>query len=185
MFHWRDPPTYLDVLGIRLRDVLGDHVLGNVTLLASPEVWRLVKRVDDLEPIRVLLGELVPSFLEHWKTRADNQHLQVAYAIQRLTDVLLGNVCEHERPLGVVSGKLQRVSNHLVHGSDTTSTTDGETVSELVRLVDIFGDGALERQGLSGLEVIDVLRHLAVLRDEKEFSQICEMTLSIHLLRKP
>lgn len=54
--------------------------------------------------------------------------------------------------------------DHLVHGSDATSTADGETVGKLVGLVSVFGDGALERQGLSGLEVSDVLRHFTVLK---------------------
>lgn len=54
--------------------------------------------------------------------------------------------------------------DHLVHGSDTTSTTDGETVGKLVGLVSVFGDRTLEGQGLSGLEVSDVLRHFTVLR---------------------
>jgi hypothetical protein len=57
--------TDLDILGVVLGQVLLDHLLGDVTLLSPPEVRGLVKRVDDLEPVRVLLGELVPSFSQH------------------------------------------------------------------------------------------------------------------------
>jgi hypothetical protein len=70
-FDGRKIATYLDVPGVVLWQVLLNHLLGNVTLLSSPEVRRLVERVNDLEPVRVLLGELVPSFSQHWSQTKD------------------------------------------------------------------------------------------------------------------
>jgi hypothetical protein len=102
------------------------------------------------------------------------------------TDILLGHVGKDQGPLGLVLGQAQTVGDHLVHGGDTAScesrassgvslvvtlwptlprprltSSDCDTVGKLVRLVLVLYDGSLEGQGLTGLQVGNVLGHLS------------------------
>lgn len=64
------------------------------------------------------------------------------------------------------------MGDHLVHGGDTGSSTDSETVSKLVGLVRVFGNGSLEGQGLSWFEVRNVLGHLTILQVAKNTGSV-------------
>lgn len=78
-----------------------------------------------------------------------------------LTNILLRHVGKDQSPLGLVILQAQTVADHLIHRGDSRSTSNGDTVSEFVGLVGVFGDWAFEGEGLAGFEVGDVLGHFS------------------------
>ncbi len=184
------------------RQILLDHFLGNESLFASPHETGFVESVDDLETVRVFFGELIPVFTEHWKKRIRSEGRVTRVSVRRggdrrdkerlsaalLTDIFLGNISINQSPLCLVLRQSHRMRNHLIHRSNTRSTTDANTVLKLIGLVavnlreagsqqrsntvrrrgiedhlHIFLNRPFECESVSWLELSDVLRHLAIL----------------------
>lgn len=62
-----------------------------------------------------------------------------------LTNIGFRDIRKYQRPLRLVIGQAERMSDQLVHGCDTTTAGNTESSVKLVRLVFVLGVGPLEQ----------------------------------------
>lgn len=139
----------LDVVALGLGENLLQQVLGDEAAATDPVLGGLVQGVERAEALRVSVLELVKLALQQ--------------------NVLLGDVAEDEGDLGLVVGVLENGSHKLVHGGDTSATSDEGNVVVLVLRPGVLGERALDGKLLAHLEAVDVGAHgsIGVLLDQE------------------
>jgi len=157
----------LDVLLLRLRQYFLQEFLGDISLLEARRVLRrVVEHVEGAEALRVRVLEVVELALEQ--------------------DVVLGDVAEDERHLGLVVGVVEDGARELVHRRDAGAAGEEGDVLVLVGVPCVLGDGALELDALAGLDVVQVRGHGAVgvfLDEEREVASLvctCVSDILLH-----
>lgn len=107
--------------------------------MTGPLLGRVVEDVESAEALGIVVlngGELV---LEE--------------------NVLLADVAEDERNLGLVIGVVEDGADELVHGSDTGAAGNEGDVLVLVSLPGVLGKRALDVEALAGSHVMEVGAH--------------------------
>jgi hypothetical protein len=67
----------------------------------------------------------------------------------RLTDIFVRDVAKDQGPFRLVLWLIKGVFDQLVHGSDTTSASDTESLVKGVWLVLVLGDRTFEKERLA------------------------------------
>lgn len=90
-------------------------------------------------------------------------------------NVLLGNVSENKGDLGLILGVVEDSTDQLVHGGDSSSSSNAGDVLVLVGGPLVLHEGSLEGEHLSVVHVVKVGRHgssLVLLDDEVHVSTL-------------
>mmetsp|Transcript_25683 Transcript_25683/g.59918 ORF Transcript_25683/g.59918 Transcript_25683/m.59918 type:complete len:254 (-) Transcript_25683:370-1131(-) len=140
---------------VRRREVLGDHLLGDVTRRVGPALARLIDRVPDLELRGMLRGQLI-------------EHLPHQ-------DVRLGLIGVQQRNSRLVSWVLQDGRHHLQHRRDARAPSHhpqlgahellAANLELAVAKVLVDAPWARDVNRVAHLERLHVLRHLASVRE--------------------
>lgn len=129
----------LEVLLVGRGDDGLEELLGDEALALRPVLRGLVKDVEGAEAVGELVLELLELGLED--------------------DVVGGDVAVHEGNLGLVLGVLEDGAGELVHGGNSSATSDQSDVVVLVGLPRVLGDRALHLKRLARYHVVHVLGH--------------------------
>ena len=125
---------------VRARKILLDVLLGDKALLCLHVLRCFIQKVDNLEA--VVLADLIEFLAQK--------------------DVSLRLVTVKERDLRLVSWVRRDFLNQLPHGGDTRTTGNHADLLKLVGLVRMLGNRALEVHFITGLQALEILRHLAL-----------------------
>ena len=121
-----------------LEQVLCDETLGTT----GPVLRWVVEDVKGAEAVGVLVLKVLELTLEE--------------------NVLFADVAEDESDLGLVFWVLENGTDKLVHGGDSGSSGDQANVIVLVGRPGVLGDRALKVEALTGVHVVELVRHGSV-----------------------